>query len=118
MCSSEPCGSFNITTHTRPEARAPGLRGIDAPFLVSADKFFLSFSEVPHAPARRMVLKRAAALGMLSAADSAVFARPFFLFSQLMPKVKKRSVLMLGGGWGGLTASRHERENAPDLEIV
>jgi len=70
--------------------------------------------------ARRTLLKGAAAWGALSAAPLPAFAQPF-LFSpstELMPKGKKRRVLVLGGGWGGLSAARHLRETAPDLEVV
>jgi NADH dehydrogenase FAD-containing subunit len=38
--------------------------------------------------------------------------------SDLMPKGRARRVVVLGGGWGGLTAARHLRETAPDLEVV
>lgn len=70
--------------------------------------------------ARRTLLKGAAAWGALSAAPLPALAQPF-LFSpstELMPKGKKRRVLVLGGGWGGLSAARHLRETAPDLEVV
>ena len=70
--------------------------------------------------ARRTLLKGAAAWGALSAAPLPALAQPF-LFSPstaLMPKGKKRRVLVLGGGWGGLSAARHLRESAPDLEVV
>ncbi len=70
--------------------------------------------------ARRTLLKGAAAWGALSAAPLPALAQPF-LFSpstELMPKGKKRRVLVLGGGWGGLSAARYLRESAPDLEVV
>lgn len=38
--------------------------------------------------------------------------------SDLMPKGRARRVVVLGGGWGGLTAARHLRQTAPDLEVV
>ena len=59
--------------------------------------------------ARRTLIKGAAALGALSAASTTVIAQPF-LFSpstELMPKGKKRRVVILGGGWGGLSTARH-----------
>jgi NADPH-dependent 2,4-dienoyl-CoA reductase/sulfur reductase-like enzyme len=65
--------------------------------------------------ARRTLIKGAAALGALSAASSSVIAQPF-LFSpstELLPKGKKRRVVVLGGGWGGLATARHLREDAP-----
>jgi NADH dehydrogenase FAD-containing subunit len=70
--------------------------------------------------ARRTLIKGAAVMGALSAASTAAIAQPF-LFSptnELMPKGNKRRVLVLGGGWGGLTTARHLRETAPDLEVV
>jgi NADH dehydrogenase FAD-containing subunit len=69
---------------------------------------------------RRTLIKGAAGLGALAAAPLPAFAQPF-LFSpttELMPKGKKRRVLVLGGGWGGLAAARHLRDTAPDLEVV
>lgn len=38
--------------------------------------------------------------------------------NDLMPKGRARRVVVLGGGWGGLTAARHLRQTAPDLEVV
>ena len=35
-----------------------------------------------------------------------------------MPRSGKRRVLVLGGGWGGLTVARQVREATPDLEVV
>ncbi len=35
-----------------------------------------------------------------------------------MPKGSRRRVVVLGGGWGGLTVARHLRETASDLEVV
>ena len=70
--------------------------------------------------ARRTLIKGAAAWGALSAASPSAIAQPF-LFSpttELMPKGKKRRVVILGGGWGGLATARHLREDAPDLEVV
>lgn len=71
--------------------------------------------------ARRHVLQAAGAagLGLLAgcaapAGDApAVATRPM-----LMPKGTQRRVVVLGGGWGGLTVARHLREKAPDLEVV
>ena len=70
--------------------------------------------------ARRTLIKGAAALGALSAASSSVIAQPFLFSpsSELLPKGKKRRVVVLGGGWGGLATARHLREDAPDLEVV
>jgi NADH dehydrogenase FAD-containing subunit len=38
--------------------------------------------------------------------------------AHLMPKGRQRRVVVLGGGWGGLTVARHLRQSAPDLEVV
>jgi NADH dehydrogenase FAD-containing subunit len=35
-----------------------------------------------------------------------------------MPRGRQRRVVVLGGGWGGMTTARHLRETAPDLEVV
>ncbi len=37
---------------------------------------------------------------------------------QLLPRSKGRRVVVVGGGWGGLSAARHLRAAAPDLEVV
>lgn len=70
--------------------------------------------------ARRTLLRGAAAIGALSAAPLTAFAQSTLpkTATELMPKSKKRRVLVLGGGWGGLTTARHLRETAPDLEVV
>ena len=59
------------------------------------------------------------ALG-LAAAHSAALATPMLSSpqSELMPRGKQRRVVVVGGGWGGLSVSRHLREQAPDLEVV
>ena len=59
------------------------------------------------------------ALG-LAAADSAALATPMLSSpqSELMPRGKQRRVVVIGGGWGGLSVSRHLRERAPDLAVV
>jgi NADPH-dependent 2,4-dienoyl-CoA reductase/sulfur reductase-like enzyme len=38
--------------------------------------------------------------------------------AQLMPRGRSRRVVIVGGGWGGLTAARHLRDLAPELEVV
>ncbi len=37
---------------------------------------------------------------------------------ELLPRGRGRRVVIVGGGWGGLTAARHLRDLAPDLEVV
>lgn len=69
-------------------------------------------------PNRRSLLQGAAAVGALGALS--LSAQPFIssASSELLPRGNKRRVLVLGGGWGGLTAARHLRQTAPDLEVV
>lgn len=68
---------------------------------------------------RRHLLKGAAA-GALSSAALPALAQPMILTpaSELVPRGRQRRVVVLGGGWGGLTTARHLREQAPDLEVV
>lgn len=67
---------------------------------------------------RRQALQVAAAAGLASIAAGC--AQPLVKASspELMPKGSKRRVVVLGGGWGGLSVARHLREQAPDLEVV
>lgn len=67
---------------------------------------------------RRSLLQGVAAAGALGALPLA--AQPFIPgpASELLPKSGKRRVVILGGGWGGLTTARHLRQSAPDLEVV
>ncbi len=67
---------------------------------------------------RRTFLKAGTAAAALSAAP--LSAQPLLRSpaSALMPKSGKRRVVIAGGGWGGLTAARHLRAQAPDLEVV
>jgi len=70
------------------------------------------------APARRRLLA-AAALGAAQAA-SPVLAQPMIGSGgeALMPRGPQRRVVVLGGGWGGLTVARNLREAVPELEVV
>lgn len=67
---------------------------------------------------RRDLLK-AGAFASVTAASS-LAAQPLLVSpaSALMPRSGKRRVVIAGGGWGGMTAARHLREKAPDLEVV
>lgn len=69
---------------------------------------------------RRDLLRRAAGLGALAAAHPAALSQPLLSFPRdtLMPKGTRRRVVVLGGGWGGLSVARHLRETAPDLDVV
>lgn len=66
---------------------------------------------------RRDFLAACAALG----AGGLVRAAPDIATSapRLLPRPEgRRRVVVVGGGWGGLSAARHLREQAPDLEVV
>lgn len=72
---------------------------------------------------RRSALRAAAALGLgstLAAAPAAGLSLPQLSTpgGELMPRGKARRVVVLGGGWGGLSVARHLREFVPDLEVV
>jgi NADH dehydrogenase FAD-containing subunit len=65
---------------------------------------------------RRNFLTAAGALGISLKANA---APPAILSSTtLLPPSKGKRVVIVGGGWGGLSAARHLREVAPDLEVV
>ncbi|MFH2210668.1 MAG: FAD/NAD(P)-binding oxidoreductase [Pseudomonadota bacterium] len=64
---------------------------------------------------RRDFLTASAAL----CASLSAHAAPLIGVSQqLMPPAKNRRVVIVGGGWGGLSAARHLRDLAPELEVV
>lgn len=54
------------------------------------------------------------------AASLATCAAPLFAQQApaLLPASKGRRVVIVGGGWGGLSAARHLRALAPELEVV
>ena len=53
------------------------------------------------------------------AASAALCAAPFVgRAAELLPPAKGRRVVVVGGGWGGLSAARHLRDLAPELEVV
>lgn len=54
------------------------------------------------------------AAGIMHAAPGIAVSPP-----RLLPRPEgRRRVVIVGGGWGGLTAARHLREQAPELEVV
>lgn len=69
---------------------------------------------------RRRLLKQAAGLGALAAMHPAALSQPLLTSPRqtLLPKGQRRRVVIVGGGWGGLTTARHLRESIPDLEVI
>ena len=59
---------------------------------------------------RRHFLASSSALGAALVTGGAL--------AQLIPRGRQRRVVIVGGGWGGLTAARHLRDLAPELEVV
>lgn len=67
---------------------------------------------------RRDVLRAGAAAAL---ATSTPLSAQSFLYSpasDLLPRSGKRRVVIAGGGWGGMSAARHLRQLAPELEVV
>lgn len=74
---------------------------------------------MPNRPTtRRRFLAASAALGAAAAFPG--IAAPLIGASlpQLLPPAKGRRAVIVGGGWGGLSAARHLRDLAPELEVV
>lgn len=70
---------------------------------------------MPNSPyTRRRFLAAGTALG------AAFFSAPLIgaALPALLPPAKGRRVVIVGGGWGGLSAARHLRDLVPDLEVV
>lgn len=67
-------------------------------------------------PGRRRFLAAGAALGASTCARGAALIGS--TVPELLPRSGRRRVVIVGGGWGGLSAARHLRESAPDLEVV
>mgnify|MGYP001352902183 CR=1 FL=1 len=59
---------------------------------------------------RRRFLAAGAALGVAPCFGQSV--------PDLLPAPGGRRVVIVGGGWGGLTAARHLRRLAPELEVL
>ncbi len=66
----------------------------------------------PDNPSRRHWLAAGAACGGALLAPAIARAR------ELLPAPKNRRVVIVGGGWGGLSTARHLREQAPGLDVV
>ena len=65
---------------------------------------------------RRHFLAASVALGTSLAAGAAPLSGNST--TALLPPAKGRRVVIVGGGWAGLSAARHLRETAPDLDVV
>jgi NADPH-dependent 2,4-dienoyl-CoA reductase/sulfur reductase-like enzyme len=65
---------------------------------------------------RRHFLAASAAIGASLTASAAPLTGS--AAAELLPTPKGKRVVIVGGGWGGLSAARHLRKIAPDLEIV
>ena len=64
---------------------------------------------------RRNFLAASSALG----ASLAVGAAPLVgSSSELLPPARGKRVVIIGGGWGGLSAASHLRKIAPDLDVI
>jgi NADH dehydrogenase FAD-containing subunit len=59
----------------------------------------------------------ALALGGITATSASAAENPA-ASTELMPKSKGKRVVIVGGGWGGLTAARYIKKEAPDSEVV
>lgn len=73
------------------------------------------------APDRRAFLASLAAWGAVSglAAGRYAAAAPAVIDAlPQLPDAKSRRVVIVGGGWGGLSVARHLRALAPELEVV
>lgn len=62
----------------------------------------------------RITRRHFLAAGIVAGAACAVDST----FAELMPRSRGRRVVIVGGGWGGLTAARHLRDLAPELDVV
>ncbi|HEX5623661.1 MAG TPA: FAD/NAD(P)-binding oxidoreductase [Sulfuricurvum sp.] len=60
----------------------------------------------------------ALALGGAATAAPAAEATASAASVELMPKPAGKRVLIIGGGWGGLTAARYIKKEAPEAEVV
>ena len=71
---------------------------------------------------RRHFLAASGALAAGTAVAQAASPLPFFINTQnnpLLPPVKgKKRVVVCGGGWGGVSAAKHLKQNDPNLDVV
>ncbi len=59
----------------------------------------------------------ALALGGVSATSASAAENPAAA-TELLPKPTSKRVVIVGGGWGGLTAARYIKKEAPEAEVV
>ena len=67
---------------------------------------------------RRQVLKATAAIGVASAATFGTAQEFFSRPSRLLGPARGNRVVIIGGGWGGLSTARHLRRLNPSAEVV
>ena len=69
---------------------------------------------------RRSFLTRSLAGAGTLVASGSVLAQPLLSSPKtaLLAPTGKRRVVIAGGGWGGLSAAKHLRALAPDLEVI
>lgn len=65
-----------------------------------------------------MPLSRRSFLAASAALCASLTAPLIGVAQQLLPPARGRRVVIVGGGWGGLSAAHHLRELAPELEVV
>lgn len=67
---------------------------------------------------RRSVVRAGLVAGAAAALGGCAGGPVTSSVATFMPKGRQRRVVVLGGGWGGLTVASHLRQAAPDLEVV
>ncbi|HZX32713.1 MAG TPA: FAD-dependent oxidoreductase [Rhodocyclaceae bacterium] len=70
---------------------------------------------------RRQFIAAAGALGAGAALAQPTTPLPFLITTQsdpLLPKATGKRVVVCGGGWGGITAAKHLKQNDPTLDVV
>ena len=65
-----------------------------------------------------MPLSRRTFLAAAAAVGASLAVTPSALATELLPRTRKRRVVIVGGGWSGLSAAKRLRDLAPELEVV